>query len=384
MTEQLIDLTKIDFWLICLVATILLAPLTQAAARKVLWAIINVAFVFIVLGWNAVAIVLAVPVLYLLVNGIAGRLRLLATVLAGLAISSLFVLHKLPPLAIQAGLGSMSGVLSIIGFSYVALRMVELVRAVFEKRHPPPDMLSIINYLVPFHMLAAGPIQAYDDYVAQPAVPSRSLSRLDVLEAAERITTGLFKKFVLAYAIQKAFLTDFEADGLYFFFEVQVFFLWLFLDFSAYTDLAVGIGRLLGIATPENFDKPYLARNAIDFWNRWHISLSMFIRRNIFIPLQLHLTRKTDGRRPLMAASIAFSVAFVLCGLWHGLTLNFLLWGTIHAAALVIANLWREYLKKRLGTKGVRTYMKDKRIKWLARLVTYEYVAFSLVVLFIP
>ncbi|MFV2034882.1 MAG: MBOAT family O-acyltransferase, partial [Halocynthiibacter sp.] len=200
----------------------------------------------------------------------------------------------------------------------------------------------------------------------------------------ERITLGLFKKFVLAYAIQSTFLTDFEAGGIYFLLEVQVFFLWLYLDFSAYSDIAVGIGRLLGVATPENFNRPYLARNAIDFWNRWHISLSQFIRRNCFIPIQLHLTRATDGRRPLLVASVAFMISFVLCGLWHGLTLNFLLWGVIHALGLVVANLWRAYLTSKLGTKGVKKYLEDVRIKWLARLLTYEFVAFSLVVLFFP
>jgi membrane protein involved in D-alanine export len=83
-------------------------------------------------------------------------------------------------------------------------------------------------------------------------------------------------------------------------------------------------------------------------------------------------------------ASFSFTIAFVLCGLWHGLTINFLLWGAIHALALVIANLWRAYLKKQLGTQGVKRYLADRRVKFLAQVVTYEYVAFSLVVLFIP
>ena len=97
----------------------------------------------------------------------------------------------------------------------------------------------------------------------------------------------MFKKFVLANALEAAFLTAFRARGPYFFLEVQLNYLWLFLDFSAYSDIAVGIGGLLGVATPENFNRPYLARNSIDFWERWHISLSQFIRRNLFIPIQV-------------------------------------------------------------------------------------------------
>lgn len=383
MTGQLIDLTQIDFWLAFIVGVIVLSPLSHSPARQYVWAAINLGFATLILGRNVVNVFIAIPLLFLVMRGIAGRNRLQFAALAAMTIAALFTVHKLPAVAEQLGATTLSSVLSVLGFSYIALRMIELMRAVFEQRHPPPALTTIVNYLIPFHMVAAGPIQAYDDFVAQPPV-ARALDRREILSAAERITEGLFKKFVLAYAIQQMFLTDFQAGGPYFLVEVQFFFLWLFLDFSAYSDIAVGVGRLLGIATPENFNRPYLARNAIDFWERWHISLSQFIRRNVFIPLQLQLARSTAGRRPLFAASLAFSVAFVLCGLWHDLNLNFLLWGAIHAAGLIIANLWREHLKRRLGSRGVKRYLEDRRIKWLARFVTYEFVAFSLVALFIP
>lgn len=383
MTEQLIDLTKIHFWLVGLLGVIALAPLTAGSARKYVWAALNLTFIASILGWEAGSIVIALPVVYFLLRSVAGSGRILSTALCVLSIVALFLIHKLSPVSDRMGLTTTSEILSIIGFSYIALRVVDLLRAVFEGKHPPPDLVSLINYLIPFHMLAAGPIQAYEEFVAQPEVPPR-LSRTEMLEAIERIATGLFKKFVLAYLIQKVFLTDFEADGIYFFIEVQFFFLWLYLDFSAYSDIAVGVGRLLGIATPENFDRPYLARNMIDFWNRWHISLSMFIRRNIFIPLQLQLTRRTEGHRPLLVASIAFTISFALCGLWHGLSINFLLWGLIHAFGLVVATLWRHFLKKKLGTAGVKTYLENRKILLLSRILTYEFVAFSLAVLFYP
>ena len=361
MTEQLIDLTEVDFWLICFLSVIVVTPLVRADARRVIWALVNVLFLYLLLGWNSIGILVVIPVLYVFIRGVASAYRASFTVLTAALIASLFFLHKLPLVTEGIGVGLLGDVLSIIGFSYVALRMIELLRAVFEGRHPPPDLFSLVNYLLPFHMLAAGPIQGYDEFANQPAVPA-PLTLRDTLEATERIATGLFKKFVLAYMIQSMFLTDFEADGLYFFIEVQVFFFWLYLDFSAYSDMAVGIGRLLGIATPENFNRPYLARNAIDFWNRWHISLSQFIRRNLFIPLQLNGARTTPGH-PLLVASMAFSVAFVLCGLWHGISLNFLLWGAIHALGLVVANLWREYRKTRRGREGIKKYMEDWRVK---------------------
>jgi len=265
----------------------------------------------------------------------------------------------------------------------VALRIVEVFRAVGEGRHPAPGLLATINYVVPFHMLAAGPIQGYDEFVAQPPVPP-PLSARDALEAAERIALGLVKKFVLAYVLQELFLTGFRAHGPYLLWEAQVFSIWLFLDFSGYSDVAVGAGRLLGVATPENFHRPYFARNLINYWERWHISLSMFIRRNLFIPVQLTLMRRTAGRHALWCASAAFGVAFVFCGLWHGMTVRFLLWGLLHAVGLIVVNLYRHWLTRRLGAQGVRQYLADWRIRAAAVLVTFEYVAFSLVVAFYP
>jgi alginate O-acetyltransferase complex protein AlgI len=383
MTEHLIDLTKIDFWLACLIGLFVLVPLTKELPRKWAWAGVNLGFVALILQLHAVGIVATILVAYLLLRCMTESYRALFATLAACGLGGMFVLHKLPWLADQAGLSPLASTLSVIGFSYIALRMVEVIRAVLEKRHAPPDLPSTINYLIPFHMLAAGPIQSYDEFCAQPPVP-KALTNRDVLSAGERIATGLFKKFVLAFLVQKLFLSDFQTGGAYFFVEVQFFFIWLFLDFSAYSDIAVGIGRLLGIATPENFNRPYLARNAIDFWERWHISLSMFIRRNIFIPVQLFLTRRTEGRRPLLCASIAFTIAFLLCGLWHGLTINFFLWGAFHALGLVIANAYRDYLKRKLGARGVKKYLADRRIRCVAQLVTYEFVAFSLVLLFYP
>lgn len=183
---------------------------------------------------------------------------------------------------------------------------------------------------------------------------------------------------MLAFGIEQVFLTGFHSTGLAFFFEMQWFYLWLYLDFTAYSDIAIGAGRLLGVATPENFDRPYVARNMIEYWTRWHISLSLWIRRNIFTPLQLALVRRSGGQHPLRAASIAFLVSFVLCGLWHQISPGFLLWGTMHACGLIVCNLYQAFLKKKLGIKRWKKYRLDWRVRTLALLVTFEWVALSL------
>src|SRR5262249_55313436 len=162
---------------------------------------------------------------------------------------------------------------------------------------------------------------------------------------------GLFKKFVVAQGLERLFLTGFHARGPYLLWEIQLAYLWLFLDFSAYTDIAVGIGRLIGVATPENLHRPYLARNVIDFLERWHISLSMCVRRHVFIPLQLALMRRTEGRASLGIASFAFLVSFLLVGLWHEVGWVWVAWGLYQAGGLILCNVYRQLLTARLGRK---------------------------------
>jgi D-alanyl-lipoteichoic acid acyltransferase DltB (MBOAT superfamily) len=236
---------------------------------------------------------------------------------------------------------------------------------------------ATVNYLLPFHMLLAGPIQSYEDFLAQPAVPPAPEVEA-TLASIERIASGMFKKYVVAHAIESLFLTGYRASGWYTLLEIQLSYLWLYLDFSAYSDVAIGVGGLIGVATPENFRAPLRARNLIDYWERWHITLSQFIRRDLFIPIQLALVRRTDGRRPLLAASLAFTASFLLCGLWHSVSLRWLGWGAMHAAGLVACNLYRAWLLRRLGRKGLNAYMARPLPAFLGVVATFEYAALAL------
>jgi D-alanyl-lipoteichoic acid acyltransferase DltB (MBOAT superfamily) len=128
-----------------------------------------------------------------------------------------------------------------------------------------------------------------------------------------------------------------------------------------------------------------VARNLIEFWGeRWHISLSLFIRRNIFIPVQLHLLRLTEGRFVLAIASVAFLISFVLCGLWHSISLPWLAWGVLQAAGLILCNLYKAGLMKRLGRRGLDAYLANPWYRAIATFVTFEFVVLTLVVVMYP
>ena len=377
----MIALNTLTFWAICGAAVLLLVPIRSLAVRKSILACVNAAFLVLLLQWQSIVLAAAILATYCILQLIARpRYRIFFAALLSLVILALFVVHKLPNVSIAPGTDPLVRVLTAIGYSYVSLRMIELLRAVFEERHQPPDFASTINYLLPFHMLAAGPIQSYDEFVKH-ANDEFEPSAADVLVGFERIAKGLFKKFVLAHLLQTLFLTNLQSEGLYFFLEMQLTFIWLYLDFSAYSDIAAGIGILIGVATPENFNRPLLARNLIDFWERWHISLSLFIRRNVFIPVQLFLMRRSEGRSRIVSFTIPIVISFVLCGLWHGLGTGFLIWGAVQAFGLVVARTYADALHARLGRAGVQRYLMNPWFKAAGIVLTFELQAIALLAL---
>lgn len=421
MDRSTVDFFKPEFWYVLAVAVAVLVSIVSPGLRKRAWAGINLAFLGLLLGFpspqrvwdllqrydigDAFALLAGsrlgfacagVLVAWLVLQAVQWRrLGILPLVLGGSAILVLFLIHKLQAQTLydwdrlrgvreaiglsNARLLPLESLLEAIGFSYVALRLVEVLRLTYEGTHAAPDLPSTINYLLPFHMLAAGPIQGYADFVAQPAVPP-PLSASDALRGVERIAHGLFKKYVLAAIVKQVFLTSFVAPLPYMAVEPLFYYLWVYLDFSAYSDITVGTGRLMGVATPENFNRPYVARNLIDFWDRWHMSLSRFIYRNLFIPVQLALVRRTGPQAALWCATAAFSISFLLCGLWHELNLRWLLWGAMHAAGLVTVNAYRAWLQKRLGREALNRYRAHRGIRAAAILLTQVFVAATLLV----
>jgi len=350
----------------------------------------NIAFVASLVGlWGGLAVALFVLIVHLAAKAggemsLPKRFRASGFVFAGLLILVLFLIRKLSPDHFhQRRLSDLGQLLAAVGFSYIALRAVELLRAGAEGKARNLGWLDSVSYLLPFHMLAAGPIQSWEEFAAQPAIPE-DLNVTRSLEGVDRIVNGLFKKFVLARAIELTILTGFRAPWPYLLVEAQFYYLWVFLDFSAYSDIAVGAGRLMGIETPENFNKPLLARNIINFWERWHMSLSNFIRRNVFIPLQLNLMRRSAGNRPKFNASIAITVSFVAVGLWHGVEWRFFIWGAIHATAVMVCVLYRSLLGKRFTKKQLEEFLARPAYRIAATLITFEFVAFSLAFLAYP
>ena len=202
------------------------------------------------------------------------------------------------------------------------------------------DFLSYALFITFFPHLIAGPIVRYGEIFPQLNRESRYRLSADNLSAGLMIfAIGLFKKVMIADTFKRWLdpifdtaahpgFVDAWAATLAFAFEI-------YFDFSGYSDMAIGLARMLNVRFPENFDSPYKARGPIEFWRRWHITLSFFLRDYLYIPLG-------GNRRGKLRQHFNLFVTMLLGGLWHGADWTFVTWGALHGIALSANHLWRD------------------------------------------
>jgi alginate O-acetyltransferase complex protein AlgI len=234
------------------------------------------------------------------------------------------------------------GLLLPIGLSFVAFQAISLTFDVYRgKVEPTFSYAEHLLYLLFFPQVVAGPIVRAKDLLERfSQVPT--LSAEDGARGLFRIVAGLVKKLVIADVLAAGIVDPVFADpSRYTSAECAVaaiaYTLQLYFDFSAYSDVAIGAAALFGFPLPENFNKPYLAKNLFDFWNRWHVSLSTWLRDYLYIPL---------GGNRVSRARLLFNLMVVMAlgGLWHGADWRFALWGAIHGVGLVVTRVfwwWR-------------------------------------------
>ncbi len=227
-----------------------------------------------------------------------------------------------------------------LGISFYIFKLISYVADVYTKKTAPGDFFHVLLYTVTFHQVAQGPITRYAEMAEE--MDHRSADAEDLAEGLWRFTVGLAKKTVLADhlgTLAETFLplagnTTFSVGGAYL--GALCYMLQLYLDFSAYSDMALGLGRMIGFHYPENFNYPYIAVSVRDFWRRWHISLSRFFRDYVYIPLGGN--RVSTGRLMLNLLAV-----WALTGFWHGSSWNFLLWGLYYFVFIAIENVVKKH-----------------------------------------
>ena len=241
-----------------------------------------------------------------------------------------------------------------LGFSYIAFRLIHVLRDKQTGRSPKLSLPEFATYVVFFPTLAAGPIDRAERFT-QDLRKDVSLTQDETLVAGQRIVLGLFKKFVIAdtlalIALNDALATQVRSAG-WMWIVVYAYALQIYFDFSGYTDIAIGIARLVGIQLPENFAAPYAKPNLTQFWNSWHMTLTQWFRSYFFNPFN----RWMRGYKQIPAWTmilIGQVATMLLIGLWHGITLNFICWGLWHGLGLFLHNRWGDFIRTRFPTLG--------------------------------
>ena len=239
------------------------------------------------------------------------------------------------------------GVVALLGLSYITFQviayLVDVRRGTIVAER---DIVKFTAYILFFPKLVSGPITRYKQF--QEQISTLDPAIVDIAGGLRRVLIGVVKRLLIANQLAIVANAGFDLPTP----NIEPFFAWLaliayslqiYFDFSGYTDVALGLGRIIGITLPENFNYPYTAQSIGDFWRRWHITLSTWFREYVFYPLE---RRKI----PFTNQQINLIIVFLLTGLWHGPTLTFLVWGLLHGLAIAfesagggrwIKNLWR-------------------------------------------
>jgi D-alanyl-lipoteichoic acid acyltransferase DltB (MBOAT superfamily) len=268
-----------------------------------------------------------------------------------------------------------------VGLSYQAFRCSRLALEIRNGSAPIPNLWEYLNFAFFLPTMNVGPINSYANYrrgfaAAPYAVPAG--------RAALRILVGYVKyqflgNFFGQLGYRNLLLLD---DHLHPWVDLPVamcaYYLFIVCNFSGFCDMAIGTAALIGIPVPENFDNPLLARNLKEFWNRWHITLSAWMRDVVFSPLSKFLVRAGGPKLADHAVALTIFVVFLLIGIWHGTGLNYALFGLAQAVGVVTVHYYTIFLKKRLGREGFKAYNENVWIRATGIVLTFAFYATTL------
>lgn len=284
----------------------------------------------------------------------------------------------------------------IAGLSYVLFRLIHLMvdaqQGELAGRIP---LLQFFNYCLGFLTFTAGPIQLYPDFAQQQLLARPSLDRSEVAKALSRVVLGFVKVGVVSAVLNYAFVaisgrlvladqaTLISSLSL-FACSAALYTAYLFANFAGYMDIVVGVGALAGQPLPENFDRPFAAKSFLEFWSRWHMTLSNWFKVYLFNPLLKWSAKRYPSNRsaPYLAVG-AFFVTFLVMGVWHGTTAIFAIYGLMLATGASVNKGWQVFAHARFGKKAYKRACERPWVAYGARGLTFAYFALALACLWL-
>ena len=253
-----------------------------------------------------------------------------------------------------------------VGISFFTFQSLSYTIDVYRRKMDPVRNIIDFGFYVSFFPhLVAGPIVRASVFIPQ-IYQEYKLSSREFSHALFMISKGLIKKIIISNFIAINLVDRvFEAPSIYSGFEnllaIYGYGLQIYCDFSGYTDIAIGVALILGFRLPVNFNSPYKATSIVDFWKRWHISLSQWLRDYLYISLG-------GNRKGKIRSYVNLMITMLLGGLWHGASLRFIIWGGLHGIGLVINKIWNSLFRSRLKNRWLG--------RTLSMFITFQFVSF--------
>jgi membrane protein involved in D-alanine export len=295
------------------------------------------------------------------------------------AIFYLAVIASILPLAVAKLMPYFTNVnlVTFLGISYLTFKGTQIVMETRDgliKNDIP--LHRLLYFILFFPTISSGPIDRYRRFDKDMNTEiSGEQYKLLLYEGINKIFLGFLYKYIIGYAINHYIIANLGTiahshfqNNLYYMYAYSFY---LFFDFAGYSNFAIGVSYLMGIKSPENFNKPFISRNIKDFWNRWHMTLSFWFRDYVYMRFVFMVTKKKWIKNRNVISNLGYILLFLLMGVWHGLAIQYILYGAYHALLMVAYNSFERFNKKH------KWWPQNKFTHVLAVIITFHFICFG-------
>ena len=267
----------------------------------------------------------------------------------------------------------LSGLIGFVGISYMCFKIWQLLFDIHDDKIEKLNLFYVLEFLTFFPSFSSGPVISYKDFNNNYDQPLSNYFEDYFIAGLKKIILGLFYKFALAYFINLLVMSKIGEEVTFINITLYMYSytMYLFFDFAGYSNLAIGIGNLMGIKLPENFNKPFLSCHMKEFWQRWHMSLSNWFNNYVFGRFVLNNVRNGLFKSPKSAAKIGYLVTMILMGLWHGFTIHYIVYGVYQGILLLITEII-------IKTKFYKNFKTKKYYKFISIIICFQFIAFGM------
>lgn len=277
-----------------------------------------------------------------------------------------------------AGVTPYASYIGFIGLSYLNFKIIQVIIEIYDGRIERINFITFIYFIIFFPTLSSGPIdrwKRFEEDINRKLETKEYINDYLIL-GIKKIFMGVAYKFILAYLIDTYWLLEIPtnvtiSNSINYMYAYTMY---LFFDFAGYSLFAVGTSYIFGIKTPDNFNKPFLSKDMKEFWTRWHISLSRWFGDYIFSRFVLNSMRKKRFKNRFVASNVAQIITMFIMGLWHGLTLHYIVYGLYQGTALVLTDIYQR------KSKYYKDHKKKKWFNWMQVVITFHIVCFGMLI----